>query len=89
MSRPKRKSRIQWHRVTNELVLSFAVKDCPRCSGAGMFTTQVNGGEQRPVMCACVDAPFKKEYEGRLRRTDQGRLEYREMSVAEELDAGS
>ncbi len=86
IQRLQRKRRNNWQRVTNKLVLSFALKDCERCEGAGFFTTSVNGGEQKPQMCACSDAPFKAAYEGRLRRTKEGRLEYRPLAVAESID---
>ena len=72
--------------MTNELVISFALKDCERCAGAGFFTASVNGGEQKPQMCVCSREPFHEAYEGRLRRTKEGRLEYRPLAVAESID---
>lgn len=86
IQRLQRKRRNNWQRVTNELVITFALKDCERCEGAGFFTAQVNDGEKRPIVCACCDAPFKKAYEGRLRRLKNGMLEFKPLAVAAPLD---
>ncbi len=73
----KIKKRVPWERVTNVLVMQHALKDCVDCKGGGELT---NTAGVRFV-CHCADAPFKKAYEGRLRRTKEGRLEYREMAA--------
>jgi hypothetical protein len=76
----KIKRRVPWERVTNSLVMQHALADCVDCKGGGELT---NTAGVRFV-CHCADAPFKKAYEGRLRRTKEGRLEYRTMAVVEE-----
>ena len=86
IQRLQRKQRNNWQRVSNELVLSFALKDCERCEGKGMFTATGTDGETKPFVCGCCDAPFKKAYEGRLRRMKTGRLEFRPLAVAGALD---
>jgi hypothetical protein len=76
-----------WQRVTNELVMQFALKDCEKCEGKGMFTVSDKDNTRRvAAMCDCVDAPFKKEYAGRLRRTKEGRLEFKPLAEATSLD---
>ncbi len=102
IQRLQRKKRNGWQRVTNEMVMHFAAVDCERCAGKGFFTVEIRRpppvpssegtvmvpqpAEQRPVMCVCTDAPFKKEYEGRLRRTKAGRLEFKPLTVTKALD---
>lgn len=91
MSRPKIK-KTSWERVTNELVCSFALDDCPRCKGDGVYATSteepllIDGGAQvalnKLVMCPCADAPFKLYYSnGRLRRNRRGQLEFRAVAM--------
>ena len=81
MSRPRLKRRLEWHTVTNELVMTFAAKDCRRCEGVGAVDiTNTATGEGKRAACPCVDAPFKAEYAGRLRRNKAGKLEFRELS---------
>lgn len=86
IARLQRKRRNAWQRVTNALVMTFADKDCERCGGHGMFTANGGGEVAKPFMCVCTDEPFKKAYEGRLRRTKEGRLEYRPLVLASLLD---
>ncbi len=81
MGRLRIKRKNEWARVTNVLVMQHALKDCVDCKGGG----ELENNEGVRFVCHCADAPFKKAYEGRLRRTKEGRLEYREMaSVPEE-----
>ena len=76
------RKRNPWRRVTNELVMTFALKDCPKCEGIGaVHITDEATGERRTLVCPCADAPFKAEYAGRLRRNDKRRcLEIRGLA---------
>jgi hypothetical protein len=71
-----------WQRVTNAIVMQFALADCIDCKGGGELDDP-----RRP--CPCADAPFKKAYEGRLRRTKEGRLEYRALAMTSLLDVAA
>lgn len=87
IQRLQRKKRNAWQRVTNAFMMTFADPKCEKCDGVGMFT--VSDAEQTrevPTMCDCTDPRFKKAYTGRLRRMQNGRLEFRPMAVAGALD---
>lgn len=85
LRRLARKRANGWQRVTNELVISFARKDCIDCKGAGVLV----GKDDRRRPCPCCDAPFKEAHTGRLRRMDNGRLEFRPLAASVDIeDAG-
>ena len=77
----------KWTRVTNELVMTFALKDCPKCEGIGaVHIDDQTTGERRTLVCPCADAPFKAEYAGRLRRNEKRRcLEIRGLAAVPEV----
>lgn len=79
----KIKRRVPWNRVTNVLVMKYALADCVDCKGGGELATTAG---VRSV-CPCCDAPFKAAYAGRLRRTKEGRLEYRALAAVPEETA--
>ena len=80
MSRPRLKSaKLIWHPVTNALVMAFADKDCQLCKGTGELEVR---GEKRVCTARCFAPAFNAEYDGRLRRLKDGRVQWREAALA-------
>ncbi len=87
IARLQRKQRNNWQRVTNTLVMQFADPECTKCDGVGAFTvSDADAVRKVMTMCDCCDSRFKETYAGRLRRTKEGRLEFKPMATAEILD---
>jgi len=63
VSRPKlaaaKKPVRRWLPVTNGLVASFALDDCPRCDGKGWLD---QGADIEQQICPCANHAFQERY---------------------------